>query len=426
MEAIRSLSLTDAPARALFAAVLAAATLLALAGFLRTRARRRTMWCLTGAIAAGFAAFLVLEVFWRPFPDRVPPVIYAAGSAAVFVTLCAFLQPAAKAVRVALILLIVPSLAAAAGVANVIYQQFPTVDSLNPTPVTVGMTQEEFSAASSAPRIGDRDVGALVTVPMKGTDSGFNARDAVAYVPPAYWTRPDVQLPVLVLMVGNPGKPEQWFSAGGAARTADRYQAAHGGLAPIIVSVDPTGSFTGNPGCVDGPRLNIDTYLSTDVPALIRENFRVNPDQSAWTIGGLSYGGTCSLQIVANHPGSYGAFLDFSGQAEPSLGSREQTVRELFGGDEAAFRAVNPADLLAGAADGTNPRDYSRVEGRFIAGEKDDEAVGALRHLNELAGKAGMKTTMTTVPGGHSYEVWRTALEETIGWVAQRGGLGNG
>lgn len=426
MEAFRSISLTDTPARVVIYAVLAVATLLALAGLLRGPARRRTLWCLAGSAAAAVAVFVVLEVVWRPFPDHVPVVVYAAGAAAVFVALCALLQPAPKGLRVALVLMIVPALIAAGGVANLVYRQFPTVDSLNPTPVTVAMNMDEFAAAREAPRIGDREVGALVTMPMKGRESGFDARDAVAYVPPAYWSKPDVRLPVLVLMVGNPGKPEQWFTAGGAARTADRYQAAHGGEAPIIVSVDPTGSFTGNPGCVDGPELKIDTYLSRDVPDLIRQRFRVNPDQSAWTIGGLSYGGTCSLQIVANHPEAYGAFLDFSGQAEPTLGSREQTVRELFGGDEAAFRAVNPADLLTAAASGDNPRDYSRIEGRFVSGEKDAEALDALRHLNDLAGKAGMKTTLTTVPGGHSYEVWRSALEETIGWAAQRGGLHNG
>ena len=92
----------------------------------------------------------------------------------------------------------------------------------------------------------------------------------------------------------------------------------------------------------------------------------------------------------------------------------------LFGGDEAAFQSVNPETLLQEAI-GTVT--YKGIAGRFAAGKRDQEAMAALPHQNELAKKAGMSTTFRSLPGGHSFEVWRVALRQDIDFVAQRGGI---
>ena len=34
-----------------------------------------------------------------------------------------------------------------------------------------------------------------------------------------------------------------------------------------------------------------------------------------------------------------------------------------------------------------------------------------------------MNTDFQTLPGGHSFQVWRTALRENLDFVAQRGGI---
>jgi signal transduction histidine kinase len=73
----------------------------------------------------------------------------------------------------------------------------------------------------------------------------------------------------------------------------------------------------------------------------------VNPNTATWAIGGVSNGGTCSLQMAVTAPDVYRTFLDISGEAEPTLGGHADTVAATFGGDEAAFAAVNPLDVLA-------------------------------------------------------------------------------
>lgn len=373
------------------------------------RPTSRTRWAALAAAALLLVALVYLNVWPKPFPDAVPWTIYVCGAGAAFVVFSALLHSGR---RLGLALLSVAAVTAAYLASNLIYQEYPTVGAFTPVPVTAPMTLTQFHAAAGPPTLDGREVGALVTVPAPPL------RDAVAYVPPAYWR--DENLPVLVLLSGSPGKPVDWFTDGQAAQALDDFQTDHNGVAPLVISVDPLGSETGNPVCADGPELKVQTYLSQDIPALIKETFRVNGDQSRWTIGGLSYGGTCSLQVITNHPGAYGSFLDFSGEPEPTLGDHRKTVEQIFGGSEEAFRNANPSTLLERSA-GTGT--YRGVAGRFIAGENDAMSTAALPHLRDLAQAAGMETTYETLPGGHSYAVWRVALRQTLDFVAQRGGI---
>lgn len=417
------ISLTDSRAETTFALlVIVPLCCFLLMGARRTRRKSAGVALLLAAVLTLLAWFIV-EKWWRPFPDPLPLRLCLAVAVciALFVGVWVY-----RGRRVVTAVLCACTILGTWGLINVQYQQFATIQSLAPQPVSSHMDLATFQAQASAPQQGERSVGALVTLPLPGYPSSeggseFPARDAVAYVPPAYWEHPEIQLPVVVLLAGNPGEPMDWFRDGQGEDTAEQYQTQHGGVAPIIVSVDGTGSWAGNPICVDGPEFKVQTYLEKDVPRRIKELFRVNPDTRSWTIGGLSYGGTCSLQVVTRSPQVYGAFLNFSGQAEPTVGDHETTVAQFFGGSEEKFQAVNPEHLLRAAA---GKDTYAGITGRFIAGESDPESVAALRHLHELAGAAGIESTMETVPGGHSFQVWRRALAETLPWAAEHGGLG--
>ncbi|MFL0447679.1 alpha/beta hydrolase-fold protein [Corynebacterium xerosis] len=67
------------------------------------------------------------------------------------------------------------------------------------------------------------------------------ARDAQVHLPPAYFAHPRPKLPVVVLVSGAPGSPEQWFVEGRAGQTLDAFAEGHRGLAPITVAVDANG-----------------------------------------------------------------------------------------------------------------------------------------------------------------------------------------
>ncbi|NUS94293.1 MAG: esterase, partial [Nocardia sp.] len=161
---------------------------------------------------------------------------------------------------------------------------------------------------------------------------------------------------------------------------------------------------------------NAATYLAVDVPEWVRTHLQVDPDPRAWAVGGLSYGGTCALQLATTRPDVYPTFLDLSGQAEPTLGDRESTLRAAFGDDAAAFARNNPADLLA-------QNRYPDSAGAFVVGLADSEYRAGMERLAAAARAAGMDVHLTEIPGGHSFAVWSAGLEKELPWLGRRLGL---
>jgi S-formylglutathione hydrolase FrmB len=259
--------------------------------------------------------------------------------------------------------------------------------------------------------------GRVAQVDIPGTVSGFAARPASVYLPPAYLSassRP--LLPVLVLIAGQPGGPQDWLTAGKLARVMDDFAAAHAGLAPVVVVPDATGAPLANPLCLDSRLGNVETYLAQDVPAWVRSALQVDPDPARWTIGGFSYGGTCGLQLAVRAPGVYPTLLDISGQREPSLGDHASTVAAAFDGDEARFDAVNPLDILASSS-------FPASAGLIVTGADDTDYGPDASVVSAATRAAGMDTHLLAVPGGHTWAVAISGLTAALPWLAGRTGL---
>lgn len=155
-----------------------------------------------------------------------------------------------------------------------------------------------------------------VEIAIPGTKSGFNARSAQLYLPPAWFAKPRPKLGVVVLLAGTPGTPEDWTHGGGADVTSDAYAAKHRGRTPVLVMADQNGSVTGDTECVGVS----ETYLTQDVPAFAMKRFSLSADPQAWAIGGLSEGGMCGLMVAVRNPEIYPTFIDYSGLLGPRSG----------------------------------------------------------------------------------------------------------
>lgn len=443
MDVLRSLPLTGTGPRAVILAVLAACVVALCAR--PPRARRddgdpvrvpaRHWWgraagpVLGAAAILAVGAWLALEVVWRPLPDRIDAMIYAGAG---FLVAGAGLFAARRRMGLrrsvawtAPVLAVL--LVAVAAAANSAYHLYPTVDSLSPadapreiSPADVPDAEVDERPGPVAdwwePPAGMPRQGAVVTFHVDPVESGFAARDGEAYLPPAYFTEPRPRLPVVVLLHGVPGAPEQWFDTDMVGSALDRWARRHGGLAPIVVAVDPNGSTWHDTLCVDSPEGNARTYLTRDVPAAIRATFDVDPDPRAWAVGGLSRGGTCSLQTALAAPDVYRTFLDMSGELHPLSGDRATTIGRYFHGDAAAYDADDPAVRL------TRERPEG-LAGLFIAGDEDVSAVGDLTELDRLARAAGVDSSCRELPGGHTWEVWGPGFAGSLDWLGERLGL---
>ncbi|WP_040796020.1 alpha/beta hydrolase [Nocardia higoensis] len=433
-EAVLDLRVTTGWAIAVFVVVTST-------GLLVLAARRHRRWlrvglatAVAGAVATVALAAVIIEKVWQPFPDSLPAVVYVwSGAGVLALTLLAGrwsvrgrdrLRPfvAVGLAGVALAVVI-----CAAGGINAVYDEYPTMgaalghDDYRIVPFDAALApkaapEERVPLSEWAPPKDLPRTGAVTQTSIPATVSGFSARAARIYLPPAYFADPRPDLPVLVLLAGQPGSTEDWLVGGRLTQTMDAYAADHRGLTPIVVLADGTGGWMDDPLCVDSPLGNAATYLGVDVPNWIRANLQVDPDPRAWAVGGLSYGGTCALQLATTRPEVYPTFIDMSGQAEPVHEDRPSTIRGVFGGDAEAFARNNPADLLA-------RHRYPGSAGAFVVGTDDAESHRATRQLVTAARAAGVDVHLTELPGGHTFEVWSAGLEKEIPWLGRRLGI---
>lgn len=403
------------------------------AGYLLVR-RDRSWWrrrlpvaLAVGIVLAGLSELFVVVV--RPFPDLLPRrmltwiAVAGAGAAVawarrderrwhrVVATVALLAVIATCAVKANAFYGYRPSLATALGLPAHNEIDFATLSRTEPlvvAPAGVSLARV-WHASPHMPH-----TGRITHVDIPGRRSHFPSRAAWLYLPPAYLGARRAQLPVLVLIPGQPGGPEDWLLAGKLADVVDAFAAAHDGLAPVVVVPDSTGSSFGNPLCVDSRLGNTETYLTSDVPEWVASHLQVAPGPLA--IGGFSFGGTCALQLAARRPDIYPTFLDISGQSEPSLGDPVQTVRDTFGGDRAAFARVDPLDELRTTR-------YPHSAGILAVGRDDPDFRPQDEQVAVAARAAGMTITLDEPPGGHSWSMASDELGRSLPWIAERTGL---
>lgn len=282
-----------------------------------------------------------------------------------------------------------------------------------PKPVATGPISDSWNPPASMPT-----VGTLSEVDIPGKISGWNTgRKAWVYLPPAAYVDKVPDLPVLMLMPGDPGSPDQWALTIQLNVKMDAFAAAHRGLAPIVVVPDSRGTGI-DPECVNSTRVGqVFTYLSRDVPGWIKATVpHATPDMKKWAVGGLSAGGTCGVQLVVNDPATFSTFLDFSGRADIALADRQDAVNRLFDGNQAAYRKVNPADVL-------EREKFPRAAGFISIGSEDPTNLAFVQDLRALCVKAGMTIEYQVVPGSHDGPGFGNGLIAALPWVSRRFGL---
>lgn len=421
------------PADTLFV-VLVLLVLLPTVGALLGRGRRPSVW-LDGAVwratgvraavtaggaALGLLACWVVGDLLNAFDVRLTDVTrmwvaFATGALALAVT--GIVQGGRGRRVTAAVLVPVALLVPALGV-NVDYAAYPTLTALvqtNPYPA-IDLAGDRPPLDGRTPSARDWHApadmpatGLVGTVHIPGTRSGFPARPAVVYLPPAARTADPPALPVIVSLSGQPGTPSDMFTAGAMATTLDAYAAAHHGLAPIVVSADQLAVPGHNTMCVDSPIGNAATYITEDVPDWIEGHLRVDRDRSRWGLVGFSQGATCAMQFLTGHPEAFAAALAISSELQPIDRGPQNSADEGFGGSLARWRAAAPIALMR--AHGPYPHHALWL----TAGGNDHEFVGYAEHLGTAAGRARIRTSVAFAPGsGHDWNTVQWSIRTDL------------
>jgi poly(3-hydroxybutyrate) depolymerase len=281
-----------------------------------------------------------------------------------------------------------PSVGALAGISTL---NTITVPVIKTTP-TATPTLKDGGAlwANWVPPSGMNSQGVVRQVAIPGLLSGFNARPAGLYYPPAAFAKNAPALPLVIMMMGQPGNPDpSWHEA-----ILDQLQARDGGLAPIVLVADQIGNPSIDPLCLNTTKYgNAETYITQDVVNWARTHLHVLQDPAHWTIAGYSNGGECAVAFGAKYPNIWGNVVDISG--EPYEGSNEYSsvLSSIFHGNLAAYQATWPVNIMA-------THTYPDTVGIFTVGSDDPQYKRAAQTVSAAAAAAGWKVSYFEIPGG--------------------------
>jgi dienelactone hydrolase len=388
---------------------------LAFAGVVFLLVRRPTKRRIAAAaVAVGVGAIVALVVFWvstatNAFGLTLSNVIGAwtvVAFASIALAIVSFrgarwLRRVGNAVVIVVVILAAivginanfgldPTIAALAGVSTQ-----PTVN----LPPTLG-----GGSASATPALwphwaapaGMPKVGRTAQVVIPATFSHFIARPAGLYLPPAALVKNPPALPLVIMMMGQPGNPDPSFQA----QVLDRMAAQHQGLAPIVIVADQIGSPSVDTLCMNTKdHGNAQTYITHDVVNWARTHLHIDQDARHWVVAGYSNGGECAAQLGAKYPGTWSNVIDIAGEVYEGWQLRSQVVATEFHGSWSAYSATWPAMVLA-------THRYPDSMGIFAAASDDPIFEPQTVALRNAARKAGWTTKFGLIKNaGHGAAV---------------------
>ena len=301
------------------------------------------------------------------------------------------------------------------------------------------LTQQAPSAASGVPHVelaansrsgtldGSRShlkaaqrQGYLMRLTVAGQRSGIT-RTVYVYLPPQYFqpAHRAYRFPVIELIHGQPGVPQDWITVVGVTRAFDRLLAHRLAQPAVLVMPDANGGDRISLQClnqVGGPQDL--TYLAVDLPAQIARALRVARPGPAWAVAGYSEGGFCAANMALRYPHQYGFAGVLSGYFTPLDNQLAGTGRPVspFGGDARLRDENTPLDELPNLpATTVIPRFW------LAAGATDGQDVlSAQRFWQELRPRQpGAPLTLT--PGsGHTMTTWRAQVPSMLTWMTPR------
>jgi len=227
-------------------------------------------------------------------------------------------------------------------------------------------------------------------------------RSVHVYTPPGY-ERDRASYPVLYLLHGSGGTDGSWTSDGLANIILDNL-IADGKARPMIV-VMPFGH--AEPGMRAGStptfvRRDLNAFsrdLLEDVLPLVERTYRISAQADRRAIAGFSMGGNQARQIGLARLDLFHAIATFSGTVGVRSGSvTAEAIEETFAEALADPIATNSSLRLLWAA----------------VGRDETNLLAQHRLLVDVLDRHQIRHTFVTIPGGHTWHVWRRNLRDVL------------
>ena len=243
-------------------------------------------------------------------------------------------------------------------------------------------------------------------------------RVVYVYLPPQYF-QPGYQtyrFPVIELIHGQPGKPEDWITVVGVTGTYDHLLEERLARPAVVVMPDANGGARISLQClnqVGGPQDL--TYLAVDLPNQIARTLRVQRPGPAWGVAGYSEGGFCAANMALRYAHRYGFAAALSGYFQPFDNQLADPVRLVspFGGNRRLQEENTPLEEVR-----TLPAGVIIPRFWLGAGASDRQDVAnAEVFCQELRLRQPDVPLTLTAGGGHTMTTWRAQVPSMLTWM---------
>jgi enterochelin esterase-like enzyme len=239
---------------------------------------------------------------------------------------------------------------------------------------------------------------------------GGRRQRVLVYLPPGY-LRSRRRYPVLYLLHGSPGTPEQFLNIVRAGVLVDEFVARRAPPLILVMPFGSTGTF-GDTEWVNGvrPHSGWETFVARDVVRSVDARYRTVAAGNGRAIAGLSEGGYGAINIALHHPGEFRVVESWSGyeRATPS--------RRLFGPGNVRVRYNSPFYRLRAVGKALR-RAHTFVW--FYSGQSDTFRTENAAFAARLA-RAGIAHHFFIVPGRHDWRLWRDNAAASIAAAERR------
>jgi enterochelin esterase-like enzyme len=250
----------------------------------------------------------------------------------------------------------------------------------------------------------------LVRADIPAPGLGVTAGSTYVYLPPGYASATG-RYPVIYLVHGSPGSPQDWFRAAQADQIATAL--IHANLMPpaILVAVDANGSqgFIHDTECLDAPHgAQVQTYLTSTVVRYVDNHFRTLPNPADRVIGGMSSGGYCAMNLGLRHQDVYSTVLAMEPYGTPGTAA----LQRVLAGNRALYQANSPTSYLPTMR-------FSHPMAFFVdvGGNSSPRSARALDHL--LTARGQLVEYRVEAGVGHTWNEARAGLPYALAFAGR-------
>jgi enterochelin esterase-like enzyme len=291
-----------------------------------------------------------------------------------------------------------------------------TGSQISPKSLLVGDKDPKFNPHNVYQQLAEQQ-GYTLHVDLTGKLSHLT-RSVYIYLPPQYF-QPQYstyKFPVIELIHGQPGDPQDWINVVGVQVTLDNLVTEGKAEPAVLVMPDANGGNNISLQCLNQVGGPADlTFLAEDVPNQITRMVRVQPPGVGWGIAGYSEGGFCAANMALHFRYRYGFAASLSGYFSPFDNKWGNPPKDIspFGNNKALREANTPIDEIRNVAAGAVMPQFWLGAG---TGNKLDVA-NAEYFAQELQLHEADVPVVLTPEGGHTMKTWHAEVPPMLSWM---------